>query len=195
REPAPATARAGAPEPAPDRAGAPAATPLLAPEARFTVQRVMTAGAGVLRSAESLGRAAEQLDRLHEEAARALEADGKTAEPGVETWEATNLLLVARVLVAAALRRAETRGCHWREDRPDRDDATWGRHLLVTLRPDRTLAVRTTAGTAFPPVDGPETGPGPDRAVTQGPPAAAGAPAPSPAPADDVSTNEPTQES
>ncbi|QNJ44418.1 L-aspartate oxidase [Streptomyces buecherae] len=192
--PAPATARAGAPESAPGRADAPAATPLLAPEARFTVQRVMTAGAGVLRSAESLGRAAEQLDRLHEDAARALEADGKTAEPGVETWEATNLLLVARVLVAAALRRAETRGCHWREDRPDRDDATWGRHLLVTLRPDRTLAVRTTAGTAFPPVDY-----GPGRAATQGPPAAAGAPAPSPAPApapaDDVSTNEPTQES
>ncbi|WEV29831.1 L-aspartate oxidase [Streptomyces sp. 71268] len=209
-EPAPASARAGAPEPAPARADAPAATPLLAPEARFTVQRVMTAGAGVLRSAETLSRAAEQLDRLHEDAARALEVDGKTAEPGVESWEATNLLLVARALVAAALRRAETRGCHWREDRPDRDDAAWARHLMVTLRPDRTLAVHATAGTAFPPVHhGPETGPGtetgpgpgletspgPDRAAVPDPPAAASAPGPSPSPADDVSTNEPTQES
>ncbi len=190
-ESAPVTARAAAPEPAPGRVDAPAVTPLLAPEARFAVQRVMTAGAGVLRSAETLSRAAEQLDRLHEDAARALELDGKTAEPGVETCEATNLLLVARALVAAALRRAETRGCHWREDRPDRDDAAWARHLLVTLRPDRTLVVRTTAGTAFPPVHhGPETGPG----TETGPGPCPGLET-SPSPVDDVSTNEPTQES
>ena len=62
----------------------------------------------------------------------ALDENGKTAEPGVETWETTNLLCVARVLVAAALRREETRGCHWREDHPDRDDADWRRHLVVT---------------------------------------------------------------
>ncbi|MES4909479.1 MULTISPECIES: L-aspartate oxidase [unclassified Streptomyces] len=124
--------------------------PLLPPEARYTIQRIMTAGAGVLRSAESLARAAAQLEQVHGEAAEELRRDGKTAEPGVDTWEATNLLLVARVLVAAALRREETRGCHWREDRPDRDDPAWRRHLLVTLRPDDTLDVRTTDSEAFP---------------------------------------------
>jgi L-aspartate oxidase len=67
----------------------------------------------------------------------------------VETWEATNLGLVARVLVAAARRRQETRGCHWREDRPDRDDAVWRRHLVVRLTPHRTLDLRTTAGPGF----------------------------------------------
>jgi len=94
----------------------------------------------------------------------------KPAEPGVESWETANLHLVARVLVAAALRRAETRGCHWREDRPHRDDARWRRHLVVTLdggprnlegaaaaapapvpRAAR-LDVRTTDATAFPSV-------------------------------------------
>ncbi|RLU85792.1 L-aspartate oxidase [Streptomyces griseocarneus] len=125
-------------------------TPLLAPEARFAIQRIMTAGAGVLRSAESLARAAAELDRLRAEATDALEADGKTAEPGTESWEATNLWFVARVLVAAALRREETRGCHWREDFPDRADTTWRRHLLVSLRPDRTLEVVGTDSAAFP---------------------------------------------
>ncbi|MGW2185368.1 L-aspartate oxidase [Streptomyces sp. NPDC001667] len=128
------------------------ATPLLAPEARFAIQRIMTAGAGVLRSAESLEGAAAGLDRLLAEAVTALETDGKTAEPGTESWEATNLLLVSRVLVAAALRREETRGCHWREDFPDRADTTWRRHLLVTMRPDRTLAVSRTDSAAFPAV-------------------------------------------
>ncbi|MFD8912901.1 L-aspartate oxidase [Streptomyces sp. NPDC059575] len=127
------------------------AHPLLAPEARFAVQRIMTEGAGVLRSADSLARAAERLERLHTEALEELETDGKTPEPGVDTWEATNLLGIARVLVAAARLREETRGCHWREDRPERDDENWRRHIVVTLRPDRSLAERLTETADFPP--------------------------------------------
>ncbi|MEU1118669.1 MULTISPECIES: L-aspartate oxidase [unclassified Streptomyces] len=125
--------------------------PLLPPEARFTIQRVMTEGAGVLRSADSLARAADRLARIHAEAAGALAEHGKTSEPGVDTWEATNLLCVARVLVAAAQRRAETRGCHWRQDHADRDDTAWRRHIVVRLNPDRTLAAHTTETHDFPP--------------------------------------------
>ena len=124
--------------------------PLQTPQARFTIQRIMTGGAGVLRSAGSLAKAADQLQRLHTDAREALAENGETAEAGVDTWEATNLLCVARVLVAAALLREETRGCHWREDRPERDDAAWRRHIVVTLNPDRTLAVHTTDTTHFP---------------------------------------------
>jgi L-aspartate oxidase len=140
-------ARVPAPVPNPEKP----AHPLLAAEARFAIQRIMTEGAGVLRSAESLEKAAEQLQRLHSEARDALEQNGKTAEPGVDTWEATNLMCVARVLVAAARLRDETRGCHWREDRAERDDAHWRRHIVVRLNPDRTLAVRTTDTADFPP--------------------------------------------
>ena len=127
------------------------AYPLLPAEARLAIQRAMTRGAGVLRSEESLAGAADRLHRLHADARDALDEHGKTAEPGVDTWEATNLLCVARVLVAAARQREETRGCHWREDRPERDDTTWRRHIVVRLNPDRSLAVRTTDTTDFPP--------------------------------------------
>ncbi|WP_313750763.1 L-aspartate oxidase [Streptomyces parvus] len=127
--------------------------PLLSPEARTAVQRTMTRGAGVLRSAGSLGAAAEGLEALHREAAAAAEADGaKAVVPGVDAWEVTNLLLVSRVLVAAAREREETRGCHWREDRPDRDDAHGRRHLVVRIGPDRTPVVHRTETAAFPPV-------------------------------------------
>ncbi len=125
--------------------------PLLAPEARFAIQRIMTEGAGVLRSAGSLDTAAAAIQKLHTDARDALDENGKTAEPGVDTWEATNLLCVARVLVAAARLREETRGCHWREDHPERDDTTWHRHIVVRLNPDRTLAVHTTDTADFPP--------------------------------------------
>ncbi|MGP3971098.1 FAD-binding protein, partial [Streptomyces sp. 6N223] len=118
---------------------------LLPPEARGEIQRIMTAGAGVLRSEESLAAAARALDAI------VAGGDGrKPAEPGTDTWEIANLHLVARVLVAAARRREETRGCHWREDRPERDDAAWQRHLIVRMR-GSTLDIRTTDTTAFPP--------------------------------------------
>ncbi|WP_320782991.1 L-aspartate oxidase [Streptomyces sp. CRN 30] len=148
-------ARVPAPVPYPERP----AYPLLPPEARLAVQRIMTDGAGVLRSAASLTRAAERLEGLHADAREALREHGKTAEPGVDAWEATNLLCVARVLVAAAARREETRGCHWREDRPERDDTGWRRHLVVTLNPDRSLAVHTTQTAEFPPTDSRRTSP------------------------------------
>ncbi|GAA2413580.1 L-aspartate oxidase [Streptomyces glaucosporus] len=136
--------------------------PPLPPEARYAIQRTMTAGAGVLRSAGSLARAAEELEALSPGTSSGTSpgAPGKPAEPGVESWETANLHLVARVLVAAALRRTETRGCHWREDHPDRDDASWRRHSVIALRPTdegSTLVVRTTDSTAFPPVAPEET--------------------------------------
>ncbi|MFF5975403.1 L-aspartate oxidase [Streptomyces sp. NPDC012769] len=140
----------------------PVVLPLIEPSVRRRIQRVMTQGAGVLRSAESLRTASRELDALDIPAGDAADAgdaagadatgDRKTAEPGVESWETTNLLAVARFLVAAASDREETRGCHWREDRPDRDDATWRRHLVVRLTSDRRLAVHRTATADFPPV-------------------------------------------
>jgi L-aspartate oxidase len=138
--------------------------PLLGPEARFAIQRAMTEGAGVLRSAGSLANTAATLDQLHTDARDALDENGKTAEPGVDTWETTNLLCVARVLVAAARLREETRGCHWREDHAEREDTRWSRHIVVRLNPDRTLAVHTTDTTDFPP-----TLPGPPTRLPSGP--------------------------
>ncbi|MFE2033131.1 L-aspartate oxidase [Streptomyces scopuliridis] len=153
--------------------------PLIAPEARAGIQRIMSEGAGVLRSAGSLGTAAAALESVYEQAQDQDQdqdedgsGPGKAAVPGVESWETSNLLCVARVLVAAALEREETRGCHWREDRPERDDADWARHLVISLTPDRQPVLRRTATAAFPPVD-----PGPVA------PAAAGRPA-TPPPAD-----------
>ncbi|MEU6405607.1 L-aspartate oxidase [Streptomyces sp. NPDC046985] len=134
---------------------APAVHPPLAPEARFAIQRIMTEGAGVLRSAASLAEAADRLERLQTRALDALDDGRKAAEPGVDAWEAANLLCVARVLVAAARMREETRGCHWREDRAERDDARWRRHIVVRLDPGPPSVfapvVRTTESAHFPP--------------------------------------------
>ncbi|MGW7444805.1 L-aspartate oxidase [Kitasatospora sp. NPDC054795] len=106
--------------------------PLPPSEARAEIQRLMSRGAGILRSAASMADTAAGLALLAEQA-YAHVAEEKPADPRVETWEAANLLLVATALVAAAAQREETRGCHWREDFPERDDAHWRRHLITTL--------------------------------------------------------------
>ncbi|MFD3978608.1 L-aspartate oxidase [Streptomyces griseus] len=149
-----AEARPSRAEPANGPGAWDAPVPLPAPETRAAIQRAMTRGAGVLRSADSLAAAAEELEALHRDAAADAEgaSGAKAVVPGVDAWEVANLLLVSRVLVAAARDREETRGCHWREDRPDRDDAHGRRHLVVRIAPDRTPVVHRTETAAFPPV-------------------------------------------
>jgi L-aspartate oxidase len=111
---------------APPEVVAPAAVSggLLAESARPELQQLMSRDVGVLRDEKGLTVAGEGLAAL---ATR----DGGT--PGTEAWETTNLLTVASALVAAAQRREETRGAHWRDDHPDLDDAHWRGHLDTGL--------------------------------------------------------------
>ena len=54
-------------------------------------------------------------------------------EAGPAAWETTNLLTLSTALAQAARLRAETRGSHWREDFPLRDDEEWAGHIDLQL--------------------------------------------------------------
>jgi L-aspartate oxidase len=100
--------------------GATEASTLLDPDVRPEIQRIMTAGSGVLRDGPGLERAAAELAAL---------ASRTTDRPRTEAWEVTNLHTVASLIVASARRREETRGSHWRSDFPDASDE-WRGHLV-----------------------------------------------------------------
>jgi L-aspartate oxidase len=104
---------------------------LLDPAVRAPVARTMSDNVGVLRDARSLRDGTAELAELRGK-------DSRT--PCTEAWEATNLHLVASALAAAALRREETRGSHWRQDFPDRDDERWRAHLVTRLA-DGTISM------------------------------------------------------
>jgi len=109
--------------------GAPNATPpadLDLGATREELQRAMTAGAGVLRSASSLAATTEV---VHQIAKRVESAD---ESPGA--WELRNLIDLGRALLHSAEAREESRGAHTRSDHPDLDDA-----LRVRLVLDRDL--------------------------------------------------------
>jgi L-aspartate oxidase len=97
---------------------------LVSGSVRRELQDVMTSRAGVLRSAEGLAEAGALLDKLSGTAAELVDQDA---------WETTNLLTLSAALAAAAELREETRGSHWREDFPDRDDARWAGHLDAVM--------------------------------------------------------------
>jgi L-aspartate oxidase len=91
---------------------------------RPDVQQIMSAHVGVLRDRAGLDQAGAQLAAL---------TTRRGTRGTTEGWETTNLLTVATALTAAARAREETRGAHWREDFPDRDDQRWAGHLDVRL--------------------------------------------------------------
>ncbi len=92
----------------------------------------------VVRNYEGLSRAASLLDGLWET------QDDMTVASAAnlyEAYEARNLLLVARMVTAAALLRDESRGVHYREDFPDEKEE-WLKHIEIRLR-DGDITTRT----------------------------------------------------
>ena len=57
----------------------------------------------------------------------------------METVELGYLLDCAEALVGSALARTESRGGHYREDHPLRDDANWLKHSLAYRNDDGTI--------------------------------------------------------
>jgi len=94
------------------------------------VQEVMTGEVGVLRNELGLADAIGDLDAL---------ASERHHEPGPDAWETTNLITVSRALAAAATLREETRGSHWRQDHPERDDELWAGHVDIVLEHGRPV--------------------------------------------------------
>ncbi len=93
-------------------------------QSRPDLQAAMTARVGVLRSADGISEAIDWL---------ASQGSDSPIVPGVDGWETTNLHAISSALAQAALRREETRGSHWREDFPDRDDLTQAGHVDTRL--------------------------------------------------------------
>jgi L-aspartate oxidase len=88
------------------------------------VQALMWRHAGLFRNAEGLQDASSALDAAWQVIER---LDDAALDP--DARRTVSLITVGRLIVRAALRRTESRGAHYREDYPGRDDIHWNRRV------------------------------------------------------------------
>jgi len=112
---------------------------------RSELQDSMFDLAFVVRTEESLAKMGEILGALRERYDRIAIGDkGSVYNTDLmEAVEAGFLLDCAAALVAAAEARDESRGAHYREDHPLRDDANWLKHSLAYRSDDGSIRLDT----------------------------------------------------
>jgi succinate dehydrogenase / fumarate reductase flavoprotein subunit len=128
------------------------------PEIRRVLQETMTEKCSVFRDRESLKSLEEDLQGLRERYKRIGLRTGTRHfnYELMDAWELGHLLSLAAVTAAGALWREESRGAHFREDFPSRDDKHFLLHSLVKKRGakgDIVIGTRPVAVTRFKPVE------------------------------------------
>lgn len=100
---------------------------------RTSMQHAMEGSAGIFRTEESLLEGAATLRELQERSESMAIDDHSRAfnTQLLAALELSNMLDVAESIIAAALRREESRGAHQRLDFPARDDESYLAHSLV----------------------------------------------------------------
>jgi len=89
------------------------------------LQQQMWQNAGLLRDAEGLTTMKQELDLTRAEV---------VPTPDRSFFELANLHAIAELIVISALAREESRGAHYRNDFPRRDDAHFAQHSVVRGR-------------------------------------------------------------
>ncbi|MCA1691177.1 MAG: succinate dehydrogenase flavoprotein subunit [Actinobacteria bacterium] len=124
---------------------------------RASLQAEMTDKASVFRTDESLSAVMATVDDLRDRFPE-VTVDDKGSRFNYDLTEALELgflLDLAQALVAGARARTESRGAHFRDDFPKRDDAGWMRHSLVSRGADGklTLAYKPVVAGNYQPME------------------------------------------
>ncbi|MFB2836265.1 succinate dehydrogenase/fumarate reductase flavoprotein subunit [Floridanema evergladense] len=104
---------------------------------RQTFQDCMTQYCGVFRTAELMQEGLNQLQQLKQQYDN-IYLDDKGSVWNTEIIEAIelrSLMIVGELILSSALNRQESRGAHYREDFPDRNDNNFLKHTLAYYSP------------------------------------------------------------
>jgi len=126
-------------------------------EIRRQLQQIMTMHAPVFRDGATLRAGAEKLAELNRNLPKLMRVEAGDAWniDRIAALETINLLAQATATMEAALKRTESRGAHFREDFPARDDAHWLKHSLVSIDAHGATHYTTRAVHLTAPMDAP----------------------------------------
>jgi fumarate reductase (CoM/CoB) subunit A len=106
---------------------------------RSALRQQMWDNVGIVRRTATLRTA---LDAIHVLADQAHACRGERPTTVVRCLELDNLVLIAEAITLAALTRQESRGTHYLEETPEKDDTHWLCNLLIHQGSDSALQVR-----------------------------------------------------
>jgi succinate dehydrogenase / fumarate reductase flavoprotein subunit len=106
-------------------------------EIRGSFQETMTEYCGVFRTQEIMEEGWRIIQDLQEKSSRIYLDDKGSCwnTEVVEALEMRSLIVVGKIILASALNRQESRGAHFREDFPQRDDSKFLRHTMAYYSP------------------------------------------------------------
>ena len=106
-------------------------------EIRGSFQETMTEYCGVFRTQEIMEEGWRIIQELQEKSSRIYLDDKGSCwnTEVVEALEMRSLMVVGKIILASALNRQESRGAHFREDFPQRDDSKFLRHTMAYYSP------------------------------------------------------------
>ncbi len=107
-------------------------------EIRDVLGRTMVANVGVFRTGDKLEKAVREIKSLRERFKNISIGDSSRIFNMELQWafEVGNMLDLAETVAQGALLRKESRGAHYRNDFPDRDDTNFLKHTIVRYRLD-----------------------------------------------------------
>ena len=106
-------------------------------QVRTAFQDAMTQHCGVFRTESLMQEGLQQLQQLQQQSAQIyLDDKGSCWNTEIiEALELGSLIVVGQMILSSALNRQESRGAHFREDFPQRDDSNFLKHTLSYYSP------------------------------------------------------------
>jgi succinate dehydrogenase / fumarate reductase, flavoprotein subunit len=111
-------------------------------QVQYDLQELMQDLVGIVRQEEEMQRALVELRRFEERANRVAVIGNREYNGGWHTaLDLHHLLIVSEIIARAAIERKESRGAHFREDYPSKNDAVGRCNIIVRRNPSGEMQI------------------------------------------------------
>lgn len=112
-------------------------------QVKLKIQKIMDDYVGVVKTGDGLKKALTELKHIEvNELPRIYLGERRDNQALAGALEVINMVCTGKIIALAALHRTESRGAHYREDYPERDDVNWLKHIVIKFETGQ-MALKT----------------------------------------------------